>query len=74
MFQQIQEPFERILKITVPKRKAFLNYNYVIYKICELLKIDLKVKMLKSRDNLEKHDKIWKEIVQKLDLDFIPTI
>lgn len=27
MFKQIQEPFERILKITVPKRKAFLKLS-----------------------------------------------
>ena len=40
MFDEIQVPFEKYSRLICPDRKNFLNYNYVLYKMCELLNKD----------------------------------
>ena len=74
MFKEIQKPFT----IFRPKkRKNFLNYNYIIHKICELYSYDEFLShfpLLKSRTNLEEQDSVWKKICEYLNYDFIPSI
>jgi uncharacterized Zn finger protein (UPF0148 family) len=74
MFKEIQEPF----KFYRPKkRKNFLNYNYIIHKICELLEYDdflLYFPLLKSRINLEEQDQVWEKICKYNNYEFIPSI
>ena len=77
MFDEIQVPFEKYSKIICPSRKNFLNYNYVFYKMCQLLNKDEFLNcfpLLKSREKLYEHDLIWKGICQDLRWEFIPSI
>ena len=77
MFDEIQNPFEKYSKIICPLRKNFLNYNYVFYKMCELLKKDEFLNyfpLLKCREKLYEHDLIWKGICTDLRWEFIATI
>ena len=62
MFQEIQKPFELYCP---PTRKNFMNYSYVLHKICELLELDDLLDyfpVLKNTTKLLQHDKIWKKI------------
>jgi hypothetical protein len=74
MFKDIQKPFT----IYRPKkRKNFLNYNYIIHKICELLEYDdflTHFPLLKSRINLEEQDLVWEKICKYKNYEFIPSI
>ena len=74
IFKDIQKPFT----IYRPKkRKNFLNYNYIIHKICELLEYDdflAHFPLLKSRINLEEQDLVWEKICKYKNYEFIPSI
>jgi hypothetical protein len=74
MFKDIQKPFS----IYRPKkRKNFLNYNYIIHKICELCEYDEFIPffpLLKSRVNLEEQDLVWEKICKYKNYEFIPSI
>jgi len=75
MFLQIQEPFFRIPK-DKRKRVNFLSYSYVLYKFCELTDQDEFLKcfsLLKSDENILKHDEIWKMICQELEWQYYET-
>jgi hypothetical protein len=77
MFDEIQIPFEKYRLIICPQRKNFLNYNYIFYKMCELLKKDEFLNcfpLLKSREKLYEHDLIWRGICTDLRWEFIPSI
>lgn len=77
MFDEIQSPFEKYSKNICPNRKNFLNYNYVFYKMCELLNKDEFLScfpLLKSREKIYEHDLIWKGICTELKWEFIPSI
>jgi hypothetical protein len=77
MFDEIQNPFEKYSRMICPLRKNFLNYNYVFYKMCQLLGKDEFLNffpLLKSREKLYEHDLIWKGICQDLQWEFIPSI
>ena len=77
MFDEIQIPFEKYSKIICPERKNFLNYNYIFYKMCQLLNKDeflICFPLLKSREKLYEHDLIWKGICKDLKWEFIPSI
>ena len=77
MFDEIQTPFEKYSFNVCPDRKNFLNYNYVFYKMCELLNKDeflCYFPLLKSREKLYEHDLIWKGICQDLRWEYIPSI
>ena len=77
LFDNIQEPFKKHSEIVNPKRKNFLNYNYILYKMCELLgKTNFLhcFPLLKSREKLYEHDLIWKGICSDLNLKFFPSI
>lgn len=75
MFKAMQEPFARFCPVTL--RKNFLNYNYVLYKCCELLELDQFLPCfppLKSREKLQNHDKIWEKICGALGWEFIESV
>ena len=77
MFDEIQQPFEKYSHIICPLRKNFLNYNYVFYKMCELLRKDEFLNyfpLLKCREKLYEHDQIWKGICTDCRWEFIATI
>jgi len=77
MFDEIQIPFEKYSKIICPDRKNFLNYNYIFYKMCQLLNKDEFLNffpLLKSREKLYEHDLIWKGICTDLHWGFIASI
>jgi predicted AAA+ superfamily ATPase len=77
MFDQIQSSFDKHSEIVNSKRKNFLNYNYIIYKFCELLgkrEYLYLFPLLKSREKLYEHDQIWKGICGDLGWTFIPSI
>jgi hypothetical protein len=77
MFDEIQGPFEKYSKIICPDRKNFLNYNYVFYKMCQLLNKDEFLNffpLLKSREKHYEHDLIWKGICADLRWGFIASI
>lgn len=73
MFKQVEESFEK----NHPKdRDNFINYNYVIFKICELLELDHVLPyftLLKSPDKLQEQDNMWKVICNDLRWEFYPT-
>ena len=73
-FKDIQKPFQ----IYRPKkRKNFLNYNYILHKICELYEYDDFLPyfpLLKSRTNLEEQDIVWEKICRYNNYQFIPSI
>ena len=77
MFDEIQGPFEKYRKIICPSRKNFLNYNYIFFKMCQLLNKDEFLNffpLLKSREKLYEHDLIWKGICKDLRWEYIPSI
>ena len=77
MFDEIQVPFEKYRLQICPQRKNFLNYNYIFYKMCELLNKDEFLNcfpLLKSREKLYEHDLIWKGICIDLRWQFIASI
>ncbi len=74
LFLEIQKPY---IKYCPNERVNFLNYYYVLYKICELLGEDEYLKhlyMLKDPIKRMEQDEIWKKICNELDWEFIPTI
>lgn len=73
MFNQIQEPFD---KVCPPNRSNFLSYPYVLYKLCELLGEDKYLPyfpLLKSKEKLIQQDVMWKKICELLSWEFIKT-
>lgn len=74
MFRDIQGPFAEVCP---RNRKNFLSYFYVAHKFVERLGLEefkSCFPLLKSRDKLYEHDKIWKGICERLGWEFIPSI
>jgi hypothetical protein len=74
LFLEIQKPYS---KHCPNDRVNFLNYYYVLYKMCELLdeKIFLPYfPMLKDPLKRIEQDEIWKKICGELEWEFIPTV
>ena len=74
MFQKIQGPF---LEFCPKTRKNFLSYSYVLHKFVELLGFDhLKplFPLLKSIEKLKSQDIIWKQICNKLNWEYTPSV
>jgi hypothetical protein len=72
MFRHIQEPYQRHCP---EDRNNFLNYNYVLYKFCQLRSLDEYLPcftMLKSRTKLLMHEYVWRKICRDLKWEFIP--
>jgi DNA-directed RNA polymerase subunit RPC12/RpoP len=74
MFKEIQPSFQAHR----PKdRSNFLHYPYVLYKFCELLELDEFLPcfpLLKNRDKLYAHDKIWQKICLDMNWAFYCTV
>jgi len=74
LFLEIQKPYA---KHCPDGRVNFLNYYYVLYKMCELLgekKFLPFFPMLKDPVKRIEQDDIWKKICRELRWDFVPTI
>lgn len=74
MFIAMQAPFERHRP---QGRKNFLNYHYVLIKLCEILGVPQYkkyFKLLKSPQKLFCHDQIWKKMCDELGWAFVPTV
>ena len=74
LFMEIQKPYA---KHCPDDRVNFLNYYYVLYKICELLGEDKFLPffpMLKDPVKRIEQDEIWKKICAELQWQFIETI
>ena len=74
LFMEIQKPYA---KHCPDDRVNFLNYYYVLYKMCELL--DEKTflpffPMLKDPIKRIEQDEIWKKICKELQWEFVATI
>ena len=73
LFMEIQAPYA---KFCPNERQNFLNYYYVLYKMCELLGHDQYLQhfyMLKDPIKRMEQDVIWKKICGELNWEFIPT-
>lgn len=72
MFLRIQEPFARITRC----RTNMLSYQFLIKKFCELLgyKVAAYIPNLKSRNNLQQQDFLWKQICDELGLPFYASV
>ena len=74
LFLDIQKPYS---KNCPDDRVNFLNYYYVLYKMCELLderKFLPFFPMLKDPVKRIEQDEIWKKICIELKWEFIPTV
>jgi len=74
LFMEIQAPYAQVCP---DYRVNFLNYYYVLYKLCELLgeKQFLQfIPLLKDREKLIEQDETWKKMCYVLDWEFIPTV
>jgi hypothetical protein len=74
LFMELQSPYA---KNCPDYRVNFLNYYYVLYKLCELLgeKSYLNdIPMLKDREKLIEQDETWKKMCEELDWEFIATV
>jgi hypothetical protein len=74
LFMELQAPYA---KFCPDYRVNFLNYYYILFKLCELLGettyLD-EIPMLKDREKLIEQDDIWKKMCGVLNWDFKPTI
>jgi len=74
MFELIQNPFYKYCPNT---RKSFLSYSYCIHKMFQILGETEYIKyfpLLKNREKLYLHEKIWKKICNDLGWTFIPSM
>uniref|UniRef100_A0A6C0F6T3 Uncharacterized protein n=1 Tax=viral metagenome TaxID=1070528 RepID=A0A6C0F6T3_9ZZZZ len=74
LFMELQAPYA---KFCPDYRVNFLNYYYVLYKLCELLdekQYLVDIPMLKDREKLIEQDEIWKKMCENLDWEFVATI
>jgi hypothetical protein len=74
LFMELQSPYA---KNCPDYRVNFLNYYYVLYKLCELLgEIQYleDIPMLKDREKLIEQDETWKKMCEELNWEFIATI
>jgi hypothetical protein len=58
-FKEVQEAFERHKP---PHRQNLISYNFILYKLCELMELDhmlAHLPLLKSRQKLQEADALW---------------
>jgi hypothetical protein len=59
------------------QRKNMLSYNYVLFKLFQLLGLDKEcheIQMMRSKRKIESNDAMWEPICQDLGWQFIPSI
>jgi len=74
LFIELQSPYS---KHCPDYRVNFLNYYYVLFKLCELLnetRFLAEIPMLKDREKLIEQDEIWKKMCMELDWEYKATI
>jgi hypothetical protein len=74
LFMELQSPYS---KNCPDYRVNFLNYYYVLYKLCELLGENQyleDIPMLKDREKLIEQDETWKKMCEELNWEFIATV
>ena len=74
LFVDIQAPYSRVCP---DYRVNFLNYYYILYKLCELLDSPQYLKdipMLKDPEKIIEQDEIWKKICYELEWEFVRTV
>ena len=74
MFKEIQGPW---MKYCPSDRSNFFSYPYIFYKFFQLLDKDEYLpycRLLKSREKLQEHDEVWKQICKDLKWQYIPTV
>jgi hypothetical protein len=74
LFMELQSPYA---KNCPDYRVNFLNYYYVLYKLCELLdeiQYLQDIPMLKDREKLIEQDETWKKMCEELNWEFIATV
>ena len=74
LFNELLSPYS---KFCPNDRVNFLNYYYVLYKLCESLgekRYLYEIPMLKDREKIIEQDEIWKRMCAELNWEFIPTI
>jgi hypothetical protein len=74
LFMELQSPYA---KNCPDYRVNFLNYYYVLYKLCELLgetQYLEDIPMLKDREKLIEQDETWKKMCEELNWEFIATV
>lgn len=74
MFKEIQGPW---MKYCPSDRSNFFSYPYIFYKFFQLLDKDEYLpycRLLKSREKLQEHDEVWKQICVDLKWQYIPTV
>jgi len=73
LFIETQAPYS---KVCPDDRINFLNYYYILYKLCELLgeyQYLKEIPMLKDEEKIIEQDEIWKNICAELEWNFIRT-
>jgi len=55
-------------------KSNFLNYQYCLYKLLQILNIKIEIQMIKGKTKLLESDTIWRKICDELGWRFIPTI
>jgi len=73
LFIETQAPYS---KVCPDDRINFLNYYYILYKLCELLgeyQYLKDIPMLKDEEKIIEQDEIWKNICAELEWNFIRT-
>lgn len=74
LFNELLSPYS---KFCPNDRVNFLNYYYVLFKLCELLgesRYLHDIPMLKDREKIIEQDEIWKHMCTELNWVFIATI
>ena len=78
--EKLTRYFRQIVWIYEPlknnKRTSFLNYYYVLYKLLHLMKeteLLPYIPMLRTKQRIREHDRVWYKICQELDWTFFPT-
>jgi len=74
MFKEIQGPW---MKYCPSDRSNFFSYPYIFFKFFQLLDKDEYLpycRLLKSREKLQEHDEVWKQICRDLKWQYIPTV
>ena len=74
LFNELLAPY---FKYCPSDRINFLNYHYVLYKLCESLgehKYQKDIPMLKDREKIIEQDAIWKLMCSELNWKFVQTV
>jgi hypothetical protein len=68
---QVYEPLKGL------KRNSFMNYYYVLYKLLHVMKeyeLLPYVPLLKTKQRIREHDRMWYRICLELDWTYYPTV